>query len=224
MRCDRRRCEPSGPDESEGRSLSLARLRRDRTWKAALESPTRSVTLSGVSWDTCRTLRQQEAGGARFTYRAGTLEIREPGPAHQLAAAALADAVATVSRVCGERLEILTAPTFEDEDVGVTVAPDLAVVCPGAGPRTGVVVDIAFDDSAARRLEIYALLEVPEVWHFGRDAVEIFLLGDSGYVDATASALLHALRRITLGHNVETAVRGDLVDARRYTERVLGKR
>lgn len=221
---NRRRCEPSGPVDAESRSRFLARLRRERVWKAALESHTRSVTLSGVSWDTCRTLGQQEAGGARFTYRAGTLEIREPGPAHQLAAAALAVAVATVSRVCGERLEILTAPTFEDEDVGITVAPDLAVVCPGAGPRTGVVVDIAFDDSAARRLEIYALLEVPEVWHFGRDAVEIFLLGDSGYVDATASALLPALRRLTLRHIVETAVRGDLVDARRYTERLLGKR
>ncbi|MBK6427857.1 MAG: hypothetical protein IPF82_17215 [Blastocatellia bacterium] len=94
----------------------------------------------------------------------------------------------------------------------------------GRGPRTGVVVDIAFDDPAARRLEIYALLEVPEVWHFGRDAVEIFLLGEGGYVDATASALLPALRRLTLRHIVEIAVRGDLVDARRYTERVLGER
>ena len=128
---DRRGCEPSGSDEAESRSRFLARLRRERTWKAALESPTRSVMLSGVSWDTCRTLRQHEAGGARFSYRAGTLEIREPGPAHKLAAAALAEAVATASRVCGDRLEILTATTFEDEGVGVTVAPDLAVVCPG---------------------------------------------------------------------------------------------
>ncbi len=220
---NRRPCEPSGSDEADGRSIFLARLRRDRTWKAALESPARSVTLSGVSWDTCRMLRQQEAGGARFTYRAGTLEIREPGPSHQLAAAALAEAVATASRVCDERLEILTAPAFEDEDVGVTVAPDLAVLCPGAGRRTDLVVDIAFDDSAARRLEIYALLAVPEVWHFGRDAVEILLLGESGYVDAMASALLPALRQLTLRHVVETAIRGDLVDARRYTERVLGK-
>jgi hypothetical protein len=104
------------------------------------------------------------------------------------------------------------------------VAPDLAVVCPGAGRRTDLVVDIAFDDSAARRLEIYALLAVPEVWHVGRDAVEIFLLGEGGYVDAPASALLPAFRRLSLRHIVETAVRGDLVDARRYTERVLGKR
>jgi len=132
-----------------------------------------------------------------------------------MAAAAIAEAVATVSRVRGEQLEILTAPAFEDADVGVAVAPDMAVVSPGDRRRIDLVVDIAFDDSAARRLESYGLLAVPEVWHVSRDAVEILLLGEGGYVDAMASALVPPLRRLTLRHIVETAVRGDLIDARR---------
>lgn len=218
----RPRGEPSASDTAEGRDRFRARLRRERAWRTALASPTRAVTLSGVSSETCRAL-QREAG-ARVTYRAGALEMREPGPAHHMAAAAIAEAVATVSRIRGERLEILTAPAFEDADVGVVVAPDMAIVSPGAGRRIDLVVDIAFDDSAAWRLEVYRQLAVPEVWHFGRDAVEVLLLGERGYVDATTSALLPPLRRLTLRHIVETAIRGDLVDARRYTERVMGER
>ncbi|MBK6427856.1 MAG: hypothetical protein IPF82_17210 [Blastocatellia bacterium] len=65
---NRRRCEPSGSVDAESRSRFLARLRRERVWKAALESHTRSVTLSGVSWDTCRTpaSRRQAAPASRI--------------------------------------------------------------------------------------------------------------------------------------------------------------
>jgi hypothetical protein len=140
------------------------------------------------------------------------------------AAAALVEAVATAARACELGVEVVAAPALVSEDLQVVAAPDLAVVDPAAGRPAELVVDVAFDGSAAWRFEAYRLLGVPEVWHFGADAVEILVLDGGTYVAAIASALFSRLRRLTLRHIAETAVRSDLVAARRYTARVLDER
>ncbi len=217
---ERAPAEPSGLETIDRRSLSRARLRRERIWEQALASKTGSITLTGVRWETFQTLRR-EAKPTRATCHNATLELREPGAAHEMAVNALAEAIELAVRTSGKQLEVVRAPVLVDERLRVAAAPDLAVGLVGTTGPAEVIVDVGFDGTAPWRAEVYAVLRIPEVWQVDAEAVEILLLDGERYIAAVASAAFPPLRRLTLRHIVEAAVLGDLADARRYTERVL---
>jgi Uma2 family endonuclease len=165
-------------------------------------SPQQRFVLHAVDWDTYQTIsRTLDGRHLRMSYDGETLELMTISRIHSTLSRLLGRFVVVLTEEfelpvasCGDMTvdrEDLQRGLEGDESFYIENEPkvrgkeqiDFQVDPP---PDLGVEIDIS--SSSRRRMAIYAVLKVPEVWRYDGRTLAVLLLGPDGrYSQATAS-------------------------------------
>jgi len=165
--------------------------------------------LQGVRWETYQALLQDLAAtsGKLLSYDQGTLEIMTPLPEHEVNKRLLGRMVETTTEVLGLEIYSLGSVTWSREELQRGIEPDECyyinqeVVVRGklkfdlsVDPPPDLAIEIDITSSSLDRLEIYAVLGVPEVWRFDGEQLLIYVLQKGSYKRQEQSQVLSVLR------------------------------
>ncbi len=179
-------------------------LTREEEWNAVEEllrpepladgtEPEERVVYSGISWKSYLAFDKRlgdDRPGPRLYYLDGELEIMSTSEAHE-----------RVKKWLGDLLAVF----FEEQ--GIEIMPRgqatmrLALKAAGAEPDESwcireekkfpdVVLEIALTSGGINKLAVYQRFEVPEVWFWRRNRLEIFVLDRSGNYESSPSSRL----------------------------------
>lgn len=161
-------------------------------------SPDSTVRLNGLSWANYQEVLTGLGDNriTRLTYFEGIVEIRMPGYHHEMLNRLLELIINILAVGFGQNIRSFGSTKFSREDLAQGVEPDscfyiekFAQVSNSTGeflpPDLVVEVDIA--SSSKLRLPIYAAMEVPEIWVYRKQRLEILVLATEEYQGATIS-------------------------------------
>jgi Uma2 family endonuclease len=157
------------------------------------------IQLSGISWNTYKTLLEELRDRRfRLTYNRGNLEIMTPSPEHELGKEVLGRFVETLAEELDVQLYPLGSTTFQQSEL-TGVEPDKCFYIRNISavqgkrrlaqtdPAPDLVIEIDITSKSNNRLNIYAELEVLEVWIYdGRD-LQLKQLQNGSYITAATS-------------------------------------
>ena len=181
--------------------MNTPTLSREQTATAVIEKSRplseNRVLLHGVSWETFECLLA-DVGDRRktlFHYIDGTLEIMSPLSLHE-GSSRFFDRLLTIfvdeldidMRCLGSLLmKIPELKIGGEPDSCYYIKNELAIraqesVIVGQDPPPDLVLEVDITNPSDRRLPIYALLGVPEVWRYDGYSLEFLALQNGGYV------------------------------------------
>lgn len=181
--------------------MNTPTLSREQTATAVIEKSRplseNRVLLHGVSWETFECLLA-DVGDRRktlFHYINGTLEIMSPLSLHE-GSSRFFDRLLTIfvdeldidMRCLGSLLmKIPELKIGGEPDSCYYIKNELTIraqenVIVGQDPPPDLVLEVDITNPSDRRLPIYALLGVPEVWIYDGYSLEFLALQDGGYV------------------------------------------
>jgi Uma2 family endonuclease len=146
------------------------------------------LLLGGVSWDQFETLLELFSDRPlRLTYDRGTLELTSPSPLHERYKSIFTRMIETL----GDELEVdyfaLGSTTFASRALERGLEPDACFLIANAGcvtdwrnydpavdPPPDLAVEIDVTSDSRKRMEIYAALNIPEVWRFDGNALVVW--------------------------------------------------
>jgi Uma2 family endonuclease len=154
-------------------------------------APEQRVVLHNLSWQTYERLLKELAGcsSLRLTYHRGTLEIMSPSGEHEELNRSLAYLIEALVTELDLESRSLGSATFRREDLDRGFEADSCFYKQNASrvagkrkidlatdPPPDLVIEVELTSSALDKLDIYANLQVPEVWRCRADAVRILRL------------------------------------------------
>ena len=166
------------------------------------------IVLHDISWETYEGLLADhgESSAPRFTYDRGELEILSPSPEHEFVNRTLALLVELVAEELGIESVNVGSMTFKrtrsqqgfepDSSFYIQHADrvlDLAVFDVEAAPPADLIIEIEITRSAIPKLPIYAAMDVPEVWRWDGQRVNILRLTADEYAETERSLALPPL-------------------------------
>jgi Uma2 family endonuclease len=165
-----------------------------------LAPPDEIIRLSGISWKTYETLLEELSDRRfRLTYNRGNLEIMAPSPEHELNKRVLARFVETIAEELEVSIYPLGSTTFKQPQLS-GAEPDecfyIRNIAPVQGkkrlnmeedPAPDLILEIDITSSSQNRLQVYADLEVAEVWIYNGESLVIQQLQNSSYIAAPTS-------------------------------------
>lgn len=131
--------------------------------------------------------------GPRVSYLDGLVELMSPGPIHEQRSQLLGRMVTLLTTELNIPIRAQGSTTFKGRDRKRGLEPDqcfflqtlpslqgldLATLDPL--PRPDLVIEVEVTSALLNKLDIYAGLGVPEIWHHDRNGLEILLLGPDG--------------------------------------------
>lgn len=164
------------------------------------------VVLRNVSWATYDSLLADHAdtSAPRFVFDQGVLEIMSPLPEHERykrAIESLMDVLALEQNVSID--SSFGSTTFRSQDMQRGFEPDAcfyieneprvrgrSTVDLSKDPPPDVVVEIDITSPSLAKFPVYAAFGVPEVWRYDGERVEIWVLREQGYEEASESEAL----------------------------------
>jgi Uma2 family endonuclease len=169
-----------------------------------------AVVLRGVSWATYQALiRDLESEPAKhLTYDQGTLEIVTPLPPHEGFKRRMGRLVEVMTEETETEIRSLGSTTWRRDDLQKGLeADECYYIQHEVAVRGKTEIDLAIDpppdlaievdntSSSMNRLEIYAALEVPEIWRYDGETLTIYGLVEGAYAAQETSAVLPLLQR-----------------------------
>jgi len=164
-------------------------------------SPDSAIRISGVTWEGYVALLKElsEKRPTRLAYDNGVLEIRMPGQQHESANRVLATIALTLADEFGFEFNDLGAMTMNRPSLAKGIEPDScfyiqnaqagqglgAAIPDDLPPDLALEVDIA--NKSDSKLIIYQAMQVPEVWLYRQEVVQIKWLEGGQYVDEIKS-------------------------------------
>lgn len=176
------------------------------------------MVLHNVGWETYeRLLADHESSSApRFTYDRGELEIMSPSPEHEKLNRRIAQLVMSLTEEMGVEAEDFGSTTFRREDLERGFEPDSCFYIQNeervrgkdridltVDPPPDLVIEIDITSPSINKLQIYARLGVPEVWHYDGRKLTILTLKDAAYAEVNESTALPPLTSAALTDFVE---------------------
>jgi len=184
------------------------------------------VILHNVSWQTFESLLA-DIGDRRKTllhYLNGTLEIMSPLSLHEGSNRFIDDLIRAFSDELEIDLRKLGSLLMKIPDLKLGAEPDSCyyiqnepvirgkeVIIVGQDPPPDLVLEVDITNPSDRRLPIYALLGVPEVWRYDGYSLEFLALQDGEYIaiekslafpDLPAEIIVeYVQQRLTLGES-----------------------
>jgi Uma2 family endonuclease len=182
------------------------------------------VILHNVSWHTFESLLT-DVGDRRktlFHYLNGTLEIMSPLSLHEGSNRFIDDLIRAFSDELEIDLRKLGSLLMKIPNLKLGAEPDSCyyiqnepiirdkeVIIVGQDPPPDLVLEVDITNPSDRRLPIYALLSVPEVWRYDGYSLEFLALQDGEYIaiakslsfpDLPAEIIVeYVQKRLTLG-------------------------
>lgn len=169
---------------------------------------TQRVVIRDVSWGLYELLLagHLDKSAPRFTFDRGTLEIMSPGRRHERTNRSFARLIWTVGFELGIEIEDVGSMTYKRSSVRRGFEPDSSFYLrlpgrldsdrdfdPEVDPPPDLVIEIDVSRSSIPKLELFAALQVPEVWLWDGEQVSFFHLRDVEYVSSHHSRLISEL-------------------------------
>jgi Uma2 family endonuclease len=165
-----------------------------------LTSPEKIVEISGISWQTYEALLAEIGDRSiRLTYNCGNLKIMVPSPEHERFKEVIGRFVDTLAEELDVRIEPLGSTTFKRPEF-LGAEPDKCFYIQNISaikgkkrldmsqdPPPDLVVEIDITSRSQSSLQIYAGLEVPEVWIYNGSRLRINRLENGEYVERDRS-------------------------------------
>lgn len=157
------------------------------------------IVIEGATWaDYQRLLAiRGDSSVPRFTYLEGRLEITSPSRSHEKKASRVGRLVEVYCLHAGIEFEALGSWTLEKKEVERGAEPDECYLFGAAALEEDpsapqLAIEVEWSRHAVRKLDVYRLLRVPEVWiwHRRSDRISVHVLRDDGYVEAERSNAL----------------------------------
>ncbi|MCB9735277.1 MAG: Uma2 family endonuclease [Deltaproteobacteria bacterium] len=151
------------------------------------------VVLGGVTWaDYARLLAERgESSRPCIAYLEGTLELRSPSRGHENLEVVIGRLVETWCLHRGVEFRSLGHWTLEDEAVARGVEPDgCYIIGVEDRHRPHLAIEVEWTRGGLDKLEIYRLLDVPEVWRWRGGRVRVYVLRGDAYQEAPRSEVL----------------------------------
>lgn len=163
----------------------------------------RRVQLSGITWKTYQQLKTElDNRNVRLTYNHGVLEIMAPSPEHEYFKKVMGRFVETLAEEFVVNLHPLGSTTLDREDLVSGSEPDecfyLTVSKIQAikgkkridltqDPAPDLVIEIDITSRSKHRRQVYAALQIPELWRFDGQELTILALKDKEYIPINQS-------------------------------------
>ena len=179
-----------------------------------LETPSESLKLSGISWDTYTHLLEDlnKQHRLRLTYNRGNLEIMTPSPEHEHYKEVVGRFVETLAEELEIRIEPFGSTTFKR--LGLSGAePDKCFYVTNIDlvknkkrfeasqdPAPDLVVEIDITSSSGHRLAVYKDLGIREIWLYDGNSFQILQLQEGEYQAFEESAIFPNLPLSEIGN------------------------
>jgi Uma2 family endonuclease len=164
-------------------------------------NPGSLITIHDVTWEQFEAiLAEREAAGirTRIAYIKGTLEIMSPLPIHERLHRIIGHIVVALLDIQERDWEDFGSTTFRKKAKKAGLEPDTCFYIQNAEKvrdrkRIDMTVDpppdlaIEADVTSQTALDIYEVLEVPEVWIYTEEKFTINVLTDGKYVESSTS-------------------------------------
>ena len=174
------------------------------------------MLIHGVSWKEYVILRElMDRPGLRMTYLEGALELMSPSPEHELWKKNIARFIELYAFLTGIELYGYGSTTFKKEAKERGAEPD---ECYLVGKKLDafpeIVLEVIHSSPLLNKLDVYAGMEIAEVWIFKDAAFRLFALDGltKRYVEVERSGLLPTVDFATIARYV---VRDDTPQALR---------
>ena len=153
------------------------------------------VVLNGVSWQTFKALLAElgEHRSCRLAYDQGMLEIMVPYEQHEEPKILISSFVEALVDELEIEIRQLGSLTLEREDLTRAVEPDTCFYIQNESqvrgkeiklpnvPPPDLVVESDYTHSSLNKFNIYASLEVPELWRYRKQTLQVYQLIEGKY-------------------------------------------
>lgn len=161
------------------------------------------VKLSGISWHTYQLIKAEpDNRNLRLTYYQGVLEIMAPSPEHEYYKKVMGRFVETLAEEFVISLYPLGSTTLEREDLVSGSEPDecfyltVSKIQTVKGkkridltqdPAPDLVVEVDITSRSRHREQVYAALQVPEIWRYDGQTLTLLALQGENYTAIESS-------------------------------------
>lgn len=164
--------------------------------KPSPEKTTQRIVLSNISWQTYESLLA-EAGdkrSSRFAYSQGVLEIIMPSDLHETINCLLKRIVTALTEELDLKIKGFGSTTLNREDLKQGAEPDSCFYIQNVDRILGKRLDISIDpppdlvievditSPSSNRFVVYTQLEIPEVWRYSAESVQIYQWQNREYI------------------------------------------
>ena len=162
--------------------------------------PGQQLLLQDISWQDFEEILAElgEHRSSRISYSKGILEIMVPLPEHEKDKEIIGDIVKILLDELEIDFESLGSTTFKNEQMNQAIEPDACFYIQNyqavlGKDRLDLSIDpppdlaIEIDITNRTQLDNYLLLEVPELWRYTRQGVQIYLLEGKRYTKSLTS-------------------------------------
>jgi Uma2 family endonuclease len=174
------------------------------------------ILLHGVTWKDYVILRDVLDGPSpRMTYLAGRLELMVPSSSHELWKTNIARLIELYAHRKGIDLRGYGSTTFKREVKEAGAEPDECyLIGRSLGEYPEMVLEVIHTSPLLNKLDVYARMNVPEVWIFKNAAFTLYHwdIASAAYVTVARSTFLpdldfEMLARLALREDIGAALR-----------------
>lgn len=169
---------------------------------------TQLIVLPNIRWQTYRAMLTDmgDHRAMRLSYNQGNLTLKMPSKLHEIINRLLARIVTTLTEELGLDVVNVGSTTLEREDLAKGAELDTGFYIQNASALEGLdpdipdnlppdlVIEVDITSPSTRRLEIYQVLGIAEVWRYTkREGLTIFQLQNDGYRETDNSLVFAAV-------------------------------
>jgi Uma2 family endonuclease len=177
-----------------------------------------TLILNDVPWEEYEQLLNDlgDDYGVRINYDQGRLEVMSPSTFHEMYKDLVFSMAFMLAYEFNTPFETRGSSTFKQARARKGAEPDTCFYIQNAtrivgkrridlstDPPPDIVVEIDVSQESIRKLEFYAGLGVPEVWHYDERSARIYLLRDQSYVEVSSSQSFPVLTSKVLTQTLE---------------------
>lgn len=169
--------------------------------RKTLRQPEQIIQLSGISWQTYQTLLGElSERRLRLTYNRGILEIMAPSPEHEIYKKLASRFVETIAEELRMSIYPLGSTTLSRPHLSCGLEPDECFYIQNQSavkgkkkidllqdPPPDLAIEIDTIGSAKSRLEVFAIIGIPEVWRYDGIFLTIYHLKNNIYIPSNHS-------------------------------------
>jgi Uma2 family endonuclease len=153
------------------------------------------IVLKNISWEQFNDV-VEELKNQRITYFQGKLAILTPLPEHELTKGHISDVVKFILKRQNRNYLSFGSTTFKNREKSVGVEPDECFYINSeakfrAAKTLDTVPDLAIeiDITSKTNLEVYRILQFPEVWIWSNNKIQIHILEQDSYLTVDRSLI-----------------------------------
>jgi Uma2 family endonuclease len=172
--------------------MSLISLPLLTDWKTSDEDSEQRLILTGISWNKYDKLLNDLTDNSlyRLTYLSGILEIMSPSRRHEMSKKNIARLLEIYLEIAEIDFWGLGSTTLKTQEKQAGKEPDEAYCLYTDKKIPDLVIEVIITSGSIKILEVYRRLEVPEVWLYQDDQLNIYSLKNNQYSLVNTSQLL----------------------------------